>query len=293
MRQAVAIIVYLGSGNLGTSQQGCWRSPNPRFAVSVLLHGRSVSQATDTKRMNSADGRVMQRLHEHLREEPAVPPFSFAMRELFSSMIFSELLACEQHGERIKQADMVHISAPASLEGVLALGQLEAACLDVGLKYRRRLFTSRHHLPRDAPPAWSTEESGLSVIVDAEEATWEVGELQKQPHVHLVPLTTSVVGEHNRKLRGALDTVVQAAALAAYLAQTADGSVDYVRTFRWGSGWVGPWDEHGPDPHHDVNHLRRGERSYCAAPEVESFQGILLVFRTAPTRLSSLVNHGC
>ena len=165
------------------------------------------------------------------------------MRDLFSSPIFSEASALlEQHGERIKQADMVHISAPASLEGVLALGQLEAACLDVGLKYRRRLFTSRHHLPRDAPPAWSTEESGLSVIVDAEEATWEVGELQKQPHVHLVPLTTSVeLGEHNRKLGVPSIRLSKQRPLQHTWHQTADGSVDYVHTFRWGSGWVGPW----------------------------------------------------
>ena len=73
------------------------------------------------------------------------------MRDVFASPIFSPVSsALIAYGERIKQAELLHISAPASLEGVLALGQLEAACLDLGLKYRRRLYTPRHHLPRDA-----------------------------------------------------------------------------------------------------------------------------------------------
>ena len=198
------------------------------------------------------------------------------MRDLFSSPIFSEASALlEQHGERIKQADMVHISAPASLEGVLALGQLKQ-CLDVGLKYRRRLFTSRHHLPRDAPPAWSTEESGLSVIVDAEEATWEVGELQKQPHVHLVPLTTSVELGNTTESWGASIRLSKQRPLQHTWHQTADGSVDYVHTFRWGSG--GAMDT-SMDPIHTtmLNHLKEeGSVRIVPLPEVKSpSQGML------------------
>ena len=196
------------------------------------------------------------------------------MRDLFSSPIFSQVSGLlEKHGERIKQAEMVHISAPASLEGVLALGQLEAACLDVGLKYRRRLFTARHHLPRDAPPAWTTEDSGLSVIVDAEEATWEVSELQEKPHVHLVPLITSVeLGEQNRKLGGALDTVVQAAALAAYLAPNGR-RVRKLRPYLSLGLWLGGAMDTSMDPIHTtmLNHLKEeGSVRIVPLPEVES-----------------------
>lgn len=142
------------------------------------------------------------------------------MRDVLSTPVFTPVSALlTSHGERIKQADLVHISAPASLEGILALGQLEAACLDLGLKYRRRLYTPRHHLPRDAPPAWREEDKGLSVIADVEEATWEVADRPEGHLVHLVPLNTSVeMGEKNRTFHGALDPVVQAGALAAYLA---------------------------------------------------------------------------
>lgn len=142
------------------------------------------------------------------------------MRDVLTTPMFapaaSVLLA---HAAAIKEADMVHITGPASLEGVLAIGQLEAACLDVGVKYRRRFFTPRHHLPRDAPPAWTVESTGLTVVVDVEEATWEVDDLPDKKHVHVVPLQTSVeLGSKNRRFGGALDAVVQAGALAAVMA---------------------------------------------------------------------------
>jgi len=77
------------------------------------------------------------------------------MRDLLATPMFvSSRAMLEAHGLAIKSAEMVHLTAPATPEGVLAIGQLEAALLDVGVRYRRRLFTPRHHLPRDAPPAW-------------------------------------------------------------------------------------------------------------------------------------------
>ncbi len=142
------------------------------------------------------------------------------MRDVLTTPMFAPAASVLlNHAAAIKEADMVHITGPASLEGVLAIGQLEAACLDVGVKYRRRFFTPRHHLPRDAPPAWSVEATGLTVVVDVEEATWEMHDLPKKDHVHVVPLQASVeLGSKNRRLGGALDSVVQAGAIAAILA---------------------------------------------------------------------------
>ncbi|MEL0266961.1 MAG: hypothetical protein VW945_05670, partial [Candidatus Poseidoniales archaeon] len=134
--------------------------------------------------------------------------------------MFSSLKATlEAHAKTINAAEMIHLTAPATVEGVLAIGQLEAAFLDVGARYRRRLFTPRHHLPRDAPPAWSVESTGLTVVVDVEEATWSADELASSDHIHLVPLSTTVeMGANHRTFSGAVDPVLQAAALAALVA---------------------------------------------------------------------------
>lgn len=194
------------------------------------------------------------------------------MRDVFTSPIFSPVSsALMSFGERIKHADMVHISAPATLEGVLALGQLEAACLDLGLKYRRRLYTPRHHLPRDAPPAWTEESKGLSVIADVEEATWEVGDRQETSYVHLVPLNTSVqMGEKNRRLSGALDPVVQAGALAAWLAPNGR-RVRKMRPYISLGLWLRGALDTSMDPIHTtmLNHLKEeGSVRIVPLPEV-------------------------
>ena len=69
------------------------------------------------------------------------------MRDVLTTPMFAPAAPIlGNHAAAIKESDMVHITGPASLEGVLAIGQLEAACLDLGVKYRRRFFTPRHHL---------------------------------------------------------------------------------------------------------------------------------------------------
>ncbi len=204
------------------------------------------------------------------------PPFLSIgpMRDVFASPIFSPVSSVlVSYGERIKQADLVHISAPASLEGVLALGQLEAACLDLGLKYRRRLYTPRHHLPRDAPPAWTEEAKGLTVIADIEEATWEVGDRPETTHVQLVPLNTSIeMGENNRRLSGALDPVVQAGAIAAWLAPNGR-RVRKMRPYISLGLWLRGALDTSMDPVHTtmLNHLKEeGSVRIVPLPEVQA-----------------------
>lgn len=194
------------------------------------------------------------------------------MRDVFTSPIFLPVSsALISYGERIKQADLLHISAPATLEGVLALGQLEAACLDLGLKYRRRLYTPRRHLPRDAPPAWTEESKGLTVVADVEEATWDVSERPETSHVHLVPLNTSVeMGEKNRRFSGAVDPVVQAGALAAWLAPNGR-RVRKMRPYISLGLWLRGALDTSMDPVHTtmLNHLKEeGSVRIVPLPEV-------------------------
>ena len=81
--------------------------------------------------------------------------------------------------------------------------------------------SSRHDIicPSDAGPAWTVAPNGLTVVVDVEEDTWEVGDVPTGEHVHLVPVSTTVeMGSKHRRFSGVLDPVLQAAALAAVLA---------------------------------------------------------------------------
>jgi hypothetical protein len=142
------------------------------------------------------------------------------MRELLTTPFFGPVSSLmERHVKRILEADLLHISAPATLEGVLALGQLEAACLDLKLRYSRRFTTPRRHVPRDESAVPQCPEHGLGLFCDVEGETWQPDELEQTPLLHLLPLQTHLaMGGQGRRHVGALDPVIQAAAIGAQLA---------------------------------------------------------------------------
>jgi len=111
------------------------------------------------------------------------------------------------------------VSAPATLEGVLAMGQLEAAFLDNGLRYSRRFTPARKHVPRDERLLPQPPENGIGVYLNVEEETWEMDDVETSPLVNIMPLKTHVnMGGQQRRHAGALDPVLQAAAIAAAIA---------------------------------------------------------------------------
>ena len=142
------------------------------------------------------------------------------MRDLFSAPFIQPVSGLlQRYLERLQAADTVQLSAPATLEGVLALGQLEGAFLDCGVKYSRRFTAPREHVPRDE---WGLPEpppQGLGVFLNVEDETWSASELPEEALVNIAPVQTNVVfGSKNKAHAGALDPVLQAAALAAALA---------------------------------------------------------------------------
>ena len=196
------------------------------------------------------------------------------MRDLLDAPMFASSRAVlDAHGDAIKAANMVHLTAPATVEGILAIGQLEAAFLDIGVRYSRRLFTPRHHLPRDAPPAWSVEATGLTVVLDVEESTWELNDLTSADCIHLVPLMTTVeMGAKHRTLSGAIDPVLQAAALAALIAPNGR-RVRKLRPYISLGLWSRSALETNMDPIHTalLNHLKEeGTLRILPLPEVIS-----------------------
>ena len=142
------------------------------------------------------------------------------MRDLLSSPFVqpvSDKLQADL--EYIKSSELIHLHAPANLEGLLAIGQLEAACLDAGIKYRRRFYLPKHHRPRDELLEISSPSSGVNVVIASEEETWQVDDLADVDGVNFVPLATSVqMGSQHRIHHGSLDCVIQCAAIAALLA---------------------------------------------------------------------------
>ncbi len=121
--------------------------------------------------------------------------------------------------ERMKSSELIHLHAPANLEGLLAMGQLEAACLDAGIKYRRRFYLPKHHRPRDESLDIQSPSVGVNVLIDSEEDTWQAEDRSDEGDVQIVPLATSVqMGTQHHIHHGSLDCVIQCAAIAALLA---------------------------------------------------------------------------
>ncbi|MBL6743337.1 MAG: hypothetical protein ISP83_03055 [Candidatus Poseidonia sp.] len=142
------------------------------------------------------------------------------MRDLLNSP-FVQPVSDKLHAdlECMKSSELLHFHAPANLEGLLAIGQLEAACLDAGIKYSRRFYLPKHHRPRDEILEIPPPSSGVNVVIASEEETWQVEDLPDVDGLQFVPLATRVqMGNQHRIHHGSLDCVIQCAAIAALLA---------------------------------------------------------------------------
>ncbi|MAJ01873.1 MAG: hypothetical protein CMA10_05665 [Euryarchaeota archaeon] len=195
------------------------------------------------------------------------------MRDLLETPFFKgskERLMAQ--ASRIQEASMLHLHAPSSLEGVLALGFLEAACLDAGYKYQRRLYPAKHHRPRDEVLTIESSSSGLGVLILSEEETWDANDLKDDGPVKLVPTSTNVqLGTQNRIHHGALDCVIQASALAACIAPNGR-RVRQMRPFSSLGLWMRASLDRTIDPIHTavVMHLKEeGSIRVVSLPEVK------------------------
>jgi len=127
----------------------------------------------------------------------------------------------QQAAALVLDASTVVLDGPGDLDDAIALAQIEAALLDLGRPYRRRLTRPRRFL--DAPPGLSVEpEPGACVVAvrdgpDAHPTT----QTPTDSLVMLVPVTASVsLGRDGTARHGALTPSVSAAMLAEHLAPT-------------------------------------------------------------------------
>jgi hypothetical protein len=107
------------------------------------------------------------------------------------------------------------LATSADLEGLLALGFLEAALLDAGISYSRRFIQPMRHIPRDEQNIVPEFNGTKMVFIDSFAKT----ELSDSEHILILkPTEVEVQFPHSeQKRRGTVDAVVQSSALASMI----------------------------------------------------------------------------
>ena len=174
---------------------------------------------------------------------------------------------------KLSEAKIVHIHAPADFEGILALSQLESACLDSGIRYQRKLLPSHRNIPRDEVPQPAPISEGLLVHIDPFEETWIIDEIPATEYIHIMPLSVGVrMGTKKSERMGGLDVVAQCSAIAAIIAPNGI-RVRRMRPFSGSGLWLREALDTTFDPIHTFlrDHLRdEGSLQTVCLPEVES-----------------------
>ena len=200
--------------------------------------------------------------------------FGALMNNLLHTSIFASLEGdLSDAAEIISSAKVVQLMAPADIEGVLSLAQLESALLDNSKHYRRRVLPPRRNVSRDHVDELP-EVEGLIVHIDPtheSQTKFEIGE----NYIHIVPREVKVTfsgstKEHN----GVAECVGICAAIAAIISP--DGT--RVRKQR-PMAYSGSWLRGGADSNYDPvmsllrDHLdKEGSIDIIPLPEVISPQ---------------------
>jgi hypothetical protein len=201
-----------------------------------------------------------------------------AMHDLFQSAPFEDvseylLSICE----KITSSKMVYLHAPSDLEGVLAISNLESACIDLGIRYSRRLLKSRQHIPHGEKQELDEKPDGLIISIEPFEDTWDSKDLKFGNVIKILPLSVSVrMGSTKNKRLGGLDA--QCSAIAAHLAPNG-ARVRRLRPFAGSGQWLRESLDTTFDPIHSWirDHLRdEGSVRVVALPEVvKSAEGMI------------------
>lgn len=161
--------------------------------------------------------------------------------------------------------------APADIEGVLALAQLEAAFLDNALHYRRRVLPPRKHTGRDHVHELP-DVDGLIIHIDPFQDSKSTLEITEN-YIHISPLSVLIKLESSKNdHHGAVECVALCAVISSMLAP--EGS----RVRKQRSMTIsGCWLRQGIDANYDPvmsllrDHLdAEGSIDICPLPEVPS-----------------------
>lgn len=169
------------------------------------------------------------------------------MKNLLQCSIFIDLEnQLNEIAKLIHESKVIHLMAPADIEGVLALAQMESALLDNSQNYLRRILSPKKHVGRD-----HTEEipevDGLIIHIDPFFETQRAVKIE-QNYIHIVPLSVSLTfPSSSREHNGAVDCVGFCAALASILSP--DGArVRKQRPMALSGSWLRSGVEANYDP---------------------------------------------
>ena len=193
-----------------------------------------------------------------------------SMKSLLQTSVFSSLEEeLSNVASMISSAKVVQLMAPADLEGVLALAQLESALLDNSQHYRRRVLAPRRHVSRDHIPDLP-EVDGLIIHIDPFHETQSSLE-SKENYVHIFPLSVSVkFGSSSKEHNGAVECVAICAAIASILAPEG-ARVRKQRSMAISGSWLRGGADSDYDPVLSLmrDHLdTEGSIDICPLPEV-------------------------
>ena len=174
--------------------------------------------------------------------------------------------------ESIKNADNVAIFATADLDSIVSLAFLESAMVDAKIPYSRKILKSTQNQPKGEEYNFASL-SSVVVSVEQFEDTWNHNELDDKGRHRIVPLAVSVSHPNSEKQhQGALDVVVQCAAIASMIAPNGNR----VRRLRSLAG-SGQWLRHSLDNSYDPVYTKirdilqnEGSIRILPLPEVES-----------------------
>jgi hypothetical protein len=118
---------------------------------------------------------------------------------------------------KIKSSKMIHLMASADLESIIALSQLEAALLDCGLAYRRRVLPSLRHTPRDEVTKLP-ETEGMVIYIDSFSDSVQALN-SNELNIQILPIAIEMkFDDSDNSHHGAIDCVATCGVLAAMLA---------------------------------------------------------------------------
>ena len=126
------------------------------------------------------------------------------------------------------------LASSADLEGLLALGFLEAALLDAGISYSRRFLQPMKHIPRDEQNILPKYNGTKIVFIDSFGKT---DDLNSEHILVIRPQEVEVQFPHSDQIkRGTVDVVIQSSALASVISPTGDRTTSfrpYVGAGQW------------------------------------------------------------
>ena len=174
--------------------------------------------------------------------------------------------------EKISRADSVAIFATADLDSIVSLAHLESAMIDAKIPYSRKILNSIHDQPKGEEYDFSST-AKLVVSVEQYEDTWNHEQIDDLGRIRVVPLAVSVSHPNSdRRHNGALDVVVQCAAIAAILAPNGP-RVRRLRPLVGSGQWLRQSLDNSYDPiYTKIRDILQNEGSIrvLALPEIEN-----------------------